>query len=193
MENLLEDIPDRVGVFVSGGADSSLLLYMLCQAGHTCVPLTIDRTTRHHQLPYARTVVDWIQQYYPDQLEDHHIQTVSDDNIVAERRAICDALELEYDIDTWVNGMTKNPPVKLAFDSERDTKRDKDLVWKNGKHLRPFYQLDKRDIVQLYNDMCITELLDISFSCETSDPACGVCWWCEERTWALNEFSANIS
>jgi len=192
IQKILLQVPKKVGVSISGGADSALLLYMLCQAGHECVLLTIDRTSRRHQLPYAKAVVDWIQQYYPDQINTHYIRTVSEDNIEAERRQIKKEIERKHDIDTWLNGMTSNPPVKFDSDNERDTRRDKDLT-KGGdkKTLRPFYNIDKSVVIALYHSMCIEELLDVSFSCEVSDPACGKCWWCEEREWAINEFSTN--
>ena len=191
MENIIADVPKRVGVLVSGGADSALLLYMLCQAGHYCVPLTIDRTSRRHQLIHAVAVIGWVQRQFPGQIARHIIRQVSEDNIKEEREQAKKEIEAEYEIHTWVNGMTKNPPITFDSDQERDTRRDTNLSRRVRNNLKPFYNMDKRHIIELYHSLGIQELLDVSFSCEVSDPACRKCWWCEEREWAINEFSTN--
>lgn len=189
---IFDEIPKRTGMFISGGADSALLLYMLAKAGHYIIPVTIDRTSRHHQLGHAVAVVEWVRLQFPEQILQHHIREVSEDNIESERAIIKKELERDCNIDTWVNGMTNNPPVKFDSDEERDTRRDDNLTkWWGGNNIRPFYNVDKSVIIGLYNKLDLHELLDLSFSCEVSDPACGKCWWCEEREWAINEFSTN--
>ena len=53
-------------------------------------------------------------------------------------------------------------------------------------NLAPFKEVDKRFIVQCYKDFGYESLLKQTNSC--TDPAgnCGECWWCQERTWAIN-------
>lgn len=53
-------------------------------------------------------------------------------------------------------------------------------------NLAPFKEVDKRFIVQCYKDFGYESLLKQTNSC--TDPAgnCGECWWCQERSWAIN-------
>jgi len=53
-------------------------------------------------------------------------------------------------------------------------------------NLAPFKEVDKRFIVQCYKDFGYESLLKQTNSC--TDPAgnCGECWWCQERSWAID-------
>jgi 7-cyano-7-deazaguanine synthase in queuosine biosynthesis len=104
------------------------------------------------------------------------------------------------------SGITTNPPVEIqkAFkwgvlddvEEKRGAKVTKEtsryFVHPEGKEfweLKPFFNLDKRQIAELYNEKKILEeIFPLTRSCEhigTVHGHCGECWWCEERQWAF--------
>jgi hypothetical protein len=146
----------NVAVSVSGGADSALLAYMVCELakGHDVTVHIINHIrmwkTRPWQQHDADQVYNWLfQRFYhttfkrhinfiaPDieygnigpNLTDEYGKKVSGDNI--EQRAYAEFICHKYNVDAYYNGVTRNP--RLAqFDGmrERDIDRNED-----NKHL----------------------------------------------------------
>lgn len=54
-------------------------------------------------------------------------------------------------------------------------------------NLAPYKHVDKRFIVQCYKDFGYEDLIPMTQSCTHPKGNCGVCWWCEERKWALDQ------
>lgn len=52
--------------------------------------------------------------------------------------------------------------------------------------LAPYKHVDKRFVIQCYKDLGYESLLEKTASCTHPAGDCGVCWWCEERKWAIN-------
>lgn len=194
-----EDIkPGPVGLFLSGGADSAVLLYLLAEAEKDLVILTIDRDGRRHQLPHAKKVIAWIQKRFPKvNILQHFIVDIPSGTDNSEIQNIKEntikKLQEEYNFDTWTNAMTLNPKITLTNNHERDVPRDKDFPKWNGNKLRPFHNIDKLSIMHLYHKLDIIDLFDCTISCEVSDPPCNDCWWCQERTWAIEEYGLSTN
>ena len=64
----------------------------------------------------------------------------------------------------------------------------------NEHHLRPFIEMDKIDILKLYLEENILDLLSMTRSCGVPGPGasrCGGCYFCMERSWAATELNIN--
>ena len=146
----------NVAVSVSGGADSALLAYMVCELakGHDVTVHIINHIrmwkTRPWQQHDADQVYNWLfQRFYhttfkrhinfiaPDieygnigpNLTDEYGKKVSGDNI--EQRAYAEFICHKYNVDAYYNGVTRNPRLaQLDGMRERDIDRNED-----NKHL----------------------------------------------------------
>ena len=110
-------------------------------------------------------------------------------------------------IDCHTLGVTANPykdesTLHLFSDEhgwKRDPERDRDGVLKQTflgqdntiKSFRPFTNIDKRGIAELYEHFGLMDtLFPLTKSCEGFTPSwdsphCGKCWWCLERQWGF--------
>ena len=199
-----EMVSEPVGVSVSGGADSALLLYFVLK--YTKFPVHIftyahkDKMLRN---PIASiSVVNKCADLTDNYNLVHHF--------IHRKRGIREelfGLPIEYNrqgiIHTLYTGITKNPPLAvteqfISYNSEH-VNRDPNVVRSTRDEFvyMPWTNLDKRDIARLYRLHNLTEtLLPVTRSCEWTpgnplipDPGmghCGKCWWCQERQWGFN-------
>jgi hypothetical protein len=139
-------------------------------------------------------------------LVDEYGKAVSGDNI--QQRAYAEYICHTQNIDAYYNAVTCNPPL-ADFNGmvERDLVRTED-----NKHLEfmihmgrvashPFRFVDKSWVLKQYRRLGIHELFDLTRSCEGEFegldyrtyipkqfvPQCGNCFWCKERTWAIEQ------
>jgi 7-cyano-7-deazaguanine synthase in queuosine biosynthesis len=60
----------------------------------------------------------------------------------------------------------------------------------NDFHLRPFINMDKVELMDIYIEEDILDLLKITHSCGTViEEHCGECYFCMERIWAANSLN----
>jgi hypothetical protein len=138
---------------------------------------------------------------------DEYGKFVSGDN--AEIRSFAEYICHTENIDCYYNAVTRNPKtVDLeGAMSERniDPEDDNDHLYfmqHMGRYAcHPFRFTDKSWVMQQYKDLDITDLRDITRSCEGTFeqlnytnyqhgmdvPTCGKCFWCRERAWALEQ------
>jgi len=203
------DIPDdisHIGVKCSGGADSTILLYMiikhLMEYNKQNVILSV-LTLAHSLNKYNNSIVSskilhWILEHTKfKNFKTHHILYTEDphsDSVEEQTKKII----LNNQIDFVVSGNTANPLIYVKGLSDTALpERNIDQPRFNGPAIdkdrypgsmfyQPFRQIDKRFIIDMYKIYDVLELFDISKSCTSSDGICGECWWCKEREWALN-------
>lgn len=223
----------NVAIAVSGGADSALLAYLVCQkAKEQNITIHIINhvrcwKTKPWQQYDADRVYNWLFQHFyhatfkrhfnfiaPEleygnigpNLTDEYGKQVSGDNI--QSRAYAEYICKKHNMDAFYNGVTRNPRL-AAFNGMRE--RDIEPTDDN-KHLlemehmgfmvyHPFRFTDKSEIVKMYSSLGITDLLNITRSCEgevaginytnytpgQDVPVCGECFWCKEREWAIEK------
>jgi len=139
-------------------------------------------------------------------LTDEYGKKVSGDNI--QQRAYAEFVCHTNDVDAYYNGVTRNP--RLAqFNGmlERDIERTNDnehleyMIHMGRVACHPFRFVDKSWVVNKYKELGIMDLFDITRSCEGEFedinytnykagqyvPICGECFWCKERTWAIEQ------
>lgn len=139
-------------------------------------------------------------------LTDEYGKKVSGDNI--QQRAYAEYICAAHNIDAYYNAVTRNPrDVNLGGMSERDIDRDSEnahleIMQHMGRWaLHPFRFVEKSWILKQYKDYNITDLFNLTRSCEGTVPGldytnyvngqevptCGECFWCKERAWAIEQ------
>lgn len=63
------------------------------------------------------------------------------------------------------------PPARLPADS-------------GSTVVQPFFSVYKDTVVAIADELDLGDVVSLTNSCIVSDPACGECWWCRERAWA---------
>jgi PP-loop superfamily ATP-utilizing enzyme len=179
------EIPDDCTVahlLFSGGADSTLILYLLAREQlHRknfvvkCYSMNMGKNT----VKYARCkhIITEIEKLFGIKI--HHyatprkyfirdfvaeILTVEDGYVFTGCNKVLDFLEPTNYIEN------DTPPV-----------RGPKL---NDKHLRPFIDMDKSLIIRAYTELNIMNLLDMTYSCGYNHvEPCGSCYFCLEKEW----------
>ena len=213
-------IPDGVrtiGVLMSGGADSSLLCYLLAKQikeqnlDVIIHPISARFAVRPWSYDHAKQVVNFIasnlkcpkvfgKHYYFNVPED---ECKSDDEKKKHFTHITGFLFTNNIIDHLFSGKTKNPSQEVMnnFNDQnpqldRNDPTEKD-IYKAPVETVAWAMVDKRLIVDQYKKYnLINSLLPLTRSCEGDafitenfTKECGECWWCEEREWALKQIN----
>ena len=191
------DIADGpIGISFSGGADSSLLLYILMQnhADQIHVFTCANKLKMYSAAKVSQQVLEYCVDLTGNNNVIHHIWFVKeqdDGNLFGIQHHYQDLgiVTVNY------TAITANPP-KWVTDGFRDfdtqqAARDPTVirpVCSKNKHW-PFINIDKSRISNMYRELDITDrLFPLTRSCESTDISrghCGKCWWCEERQWGF--------
>lgn len=180
------DIPDdctQVNVLVSGGVDSTILLFLLLQQSKVPVK-TFTFAPRNNllndtSLKTVSTVLNWLEKYFTISKIPNRIikkprwirKIVEDVSLIEPGYVYTGCNKVIYDEFTptiYIPGDT--PPVR--GDSFGDI------------HLRPFINIDKIEIIRLYQQYDVLDLLRLTHSCGISSIPCRGCYFCMERRWA---------
>ena len=182
-ENLEERPVKVIGQWMSGGADSSLLAYLLCKEikeqnlDVKFQPLSVRRGRPNNPI-YAEGVVDFIKEdldidfilphevYYPP-LEDSEMTELK---IFWER----DSINFKNNMfQILYSGITSNPPDDAGLpknkERNRDENADRPIESRNGiKHyINPFFQVNKKWEAEVYKDFGLLDtLFPLTYSCE---------------------------
>lgn len=186
-------------ILFSGGLDSTLLLYLhLKQVKLTTYVLTINKTPGL-VAPIAEPIVAWMRNRFGRDDIQHYIlpsdRDISKDTILG----LISPFRDQYPTpDCVYSATTLNPDNDYLREISSEPQRN--IIQKGVSNLdgipwyKPFTHLHKKDIVRIYRDEDITDLMWMTRSCEwtadipTPDPGlghCGQCWWCKERIWGL--------
>jgi len=163
---------EKVGFLVSGGFDSSLLLYICCSLKKEFslnTEFKIFTVPRHDDSKtHANRVVGFMSKFFNMKF-DTHIVVLS---------GIKEALKL---VDLVLIGDNKNPD-HMPGGSLRPKAVSKTI-------LQPFFNYTKKDIIELAIKVdIIKEISVISHTCNSSKTLkCSKCYPCRERAWAFAE------
>jgi 7-cyano-7-deazaguanine synthase in queuosine biosynthesis len=166
----------KVGIFVSGGFDSALLLYLCCEFDNSneFTIFVIDRPNK--SLHFNNIVLDWINKKFNKNLKAILIGNKDAHHSVQVKLAVIDSIK--FPLDVVLLGDTANPK-ELPPGPNRGKST-------SSRVLRPFYEFTKDQLVKIALKFNVGELLDITGTCgEGKIPECGMCWPCQEKKWAL--------
>ena len=206
-------IPDAVNTIlfnISGGADSAILLYILCDylqkqkrdVKINCLTLSFDRRYRWQNKRAANIIEYVISNLNFYNIKNHH---------TIYHHGFSDVPLNAYQKDQWIEGKfdilmggnTANP----RWDTDIETKdgnrvnlwttncptiegRNQDnidqWIYRDGYgYYSPFANVDKRFVADMYIQYGVEDLLTLTRSCcsdiPDTEPPCGVCWSCAER------------
>ena len=202
----LDEIPvyDKpVGVMVSGGADSALLLYILLQKYQSTIQ--IFTIANHKKFNYnAKAAIDVISkciELTKNNNVEHHIfhRFIQQDSDFEDIPKLYQERNL---VNKVFHGITANPPTEIVntFPDEQSVNdirlRNPDIIKdecpKDSHFILPWVNINKKDIYYHYKNLGLLEsLYPITRSCESiidlGPGHCGKCWWCYERQWAFGK------
>jgi hypothetical protein len=175
----------RIGVMLSGGADSAILLYLLALerklegSGQELVPFTVARPDGAWN--YVKPIVDKVNSMLGTSIADpiqvgnpelHHSQQGRSGELEAREK---------YNIDHFYYGSQQHPPVPMPGDYPKRP----DKIELPGTTI-PFALVDKRHTLGLYEAFDVWSLIELTHSCTAlTKGRCGECYNCVERAWAL--------
>lgn len=205
----------KLGIQLSGGADSSLLLYILTQYKKnyrpevSIVPMTVQGADRNYQLNFSTRVISIVQDLTGVEISTPVVTEPVPGQLITTTREITIRSSLLNGVfDCCFSGITKNPPKFLCekweaensaavpdptrFEENKTTRFD--TVCSNGKRFnsyRPFANHNKQAIAEIYNQFGLMDcLFPYTMSCTKpstlNDLHCeDLCFWCKERKWGF--------
>lgn len=189
-----------IGITMSGGADSSLLLYLLMKNTNNLVhiyTLANNHRGRSNAIISANVIEKIVQLTNHSNIE-HHIRYVSEQTTSNFSDFAKNAHALGI-ITAFYTGVTANPPKDIGdqflgekYNTQyilRDPQIHREVI--NDHIITPFTNINKRDIAEIYkNQDLVDTLYPLTRSCEIASKInylghCGNCWWCRERIWGF--------
>jgi 7-cyano-7-deazaguanine synthase in queuosine biosynthesis len=166
-----------IGMFLSGGMDSALLLYLLAQQSNKIKIFTIPKYDGAEH--YVGPIVTWINNKLGCNLPEPIL--IGNPKVNHKMQVNTGLIKVYNSCDVFYFAGNSYPEDILPNGPSR-TER------KNPKEQQPFFHLYKTDIVKMYVQYDLMELLSLTHTCtEQSIGRCNECWQCKERAWAFKE------
>ena len=197
----------KVGVSVSGGADSGLLLYILMKYGKfdihvfTCASKEKNRVAPKVVTEVISKCIDLTNFKNKVYHHVHYVDVQTLDTLFADIKIINSRLGLPV----IYTGITNNPgeDVMEGFKNKNNglnAIRNPDKIkptsrafTTNTKIYTPMFNINKIKVREIYDELGIRNVLfPVTRSCESTTLTqghCGECWWCEERLWAFGSLA----
>tara|TARA_B110000902_G_C14093618_1_gene507858 strand:- start:73 stop:738 length:666 start_codon:yes stop_codon:yes gene_type:complete len=198
----------KLGIKISGGADSALVAYMLAKYAEAerpdlkIYPITGVSEKKPFQEIFSKQVIIKIQSLVNYTFSTHITGAVrSDINYVADQDTLVRYAYNSYGLQAHYAGITANPSAEQApelvdpseFNSDWYNDRQRGLEKKSytsGRSTRPLINTDKQGVYEHYVTLGILEdIFPLTRSCETHtldfSTHCGTCWFCAERQWGF--------
>lgn len=187
MDIYVNDNWQRIGISLSGGADSALLSYLVLEKTDADIYFTTQIRmwkTRPWQRFIAKNVVSWfksrfnnkiehIEGFIPPEMEEPNTTYITDEygKLKPGNRIILRShnewVAHTYNLDAWFSGVTKNPKDVPGGLIDRDNgELPIYLKHMNVDVFHPFVYTTKDRIIEQYYKNDIKDLLDITRSCE---------------------------
>jgi len=203
---------NKIGIKLSGGADSAIVLYMLAkyimeERGPENIELhviTCNSVEKMFQVHHAKKVMNKVSELTGITYTKHHTAEVSaetDESYIGGQRELMNLLYMTGVIECNLNGVTAIPHPDDCHEMneglvgqiiDERVRNGNIKPHMSGKAFRPLINVDKRGVAELYQSLGVEEeLYPITRSCEGNrdtnniEHQCGECWPCRERKWAF--------
>lgn len=202
-DDIILSLPDGpIGISFSGGADSTILLYLALKQLRKyklhlfTLGLGFRDLNEYHKTSKVLTKVCDLTKNYNVQ---HHFTLISDISEAEDMFRTPYEFALKHNIISAILcGGNANPPYEVLKDNDfltsdngkppLDADRSPDIkrpIKENAVLYTPLTNLNKQEIFKIYDDNgVLEELLPVTQSC-WAIPECGKCWHCFERNWGL--------
>lgn len=183
----------RIGVMLSGGADSAVLLYLVClerrmdRSTQEIIPFTVARPDGAWD--YVKPIVEWVRnklnltvEQLPDPIK------VGDPTVHHSQQGRTGEYEArtKYNIEHIFYGSQAHPDRALIELPGEYPSRPASVELPGTTC--PFALVDKRHTLSLYDIFDIWPLIELTHSCTAlTQGRCGECYNCKEREWALGQ------
>jgi hypothetical protein len=173
---------DKIGVFLSGGTDSALMLYYLRrETDNEIYPITVPK--HDGAVNYIGNIIHWVETKLDKKIESpiiignpnlYHAHILGDAIHKCFNHNLCDIYYVGD--NTYPADILPNGPSRMKV--------------KNQKVIYPLFDIYKTDILSTYVKLNILELLEFTHSCTAqSIGRCNNCWQCRERNWAFEQLN----
>ena len=172
----------KIGVMLSGGMDSALLLYLILQHKPRYLELEVYNVPnpKDNARYFSNKVIDWIEKNLgcpPINITNLESKNLSPSTLIFQPGILRKGL-----VDRLYSASNQNPPHLLEGAPWR---RSPYLIQEDNSHF-PFITLYKKHILEIYLKYNIIDLAYITSSCtESTDLRCNTCFQCKERAWAF--------
>jgi tRNA(Ile)-lysidine synthase TilS/MesJ len=188
MELYLKSDWKKIGISLSGGADSALLSFLICSNSTAEIHFTNQIRmwrTRPWQEYIADQVIDWFKKRFknkfylhrnliPPELEEPRSPLIEDEygKMKPGNRIILrshnEYIAKKYKLNAIYAGLNKNPDITIPGELEdRNEVRLSPFYVHNGTAIcHPFINITKDKIIKEYYKYNILDLLDLTRSCE---------------------------
>lgn len=175
----------EVAVLASGGADSTLLLWLMSKANLNIRTFTVDRY--NGPIPFAFDSIRRLNALGCNIPEPIILEKRTEENLDRISYALTDITTI-YKLFPVFTGTTQPPPIETGISQIRPHNQTT-YMSTNGKEAMPFINLTKAHVIEFYYYEGIEELLPHTHSCghKTGGGACGECFNCRERLWAFEQ------
>lgn len=199
-EDISVQLPNGpVGISFSGGADSSLLVYLamsqLSTPIHLITTTVLDRDDSHEKT--TTDVANKLLEITGFRDIHYHFNRQPDSMTgISTLFDLCkDLLYKDRVVNCILTGVTANPPKTVLEQFNNSTVEADEREANNNRSLRrgvgwynPLTNLNKQDICKIYHHHNLLDsVFPLTKSCWTAygEPPCNNCWFCEEREWGL--------
>lgn len=198
----------RIGLKISGGADSAIVGYILAKyiteekPDTVIVPITVEQEGKAFQIIFAKRIIEYYRSVFGNIFTEHKTMfspTPEHENYITVQEQLTKQLYADKEIQFHFAGITLNPPVGAipAHIYEQGWKDPPDRIrtstvkniYQDSRCL-PLINFDKKDVAELYDYYGVRDtLFPLTRSCEqyTEDFSqhCDNCWFCAERKWGF--------
>ena len=197
----------KIGIKLSGGADSSIVCYMLAKYAKeerpdiTIYPITGISLAKPYQEIFAKRVIDKIEGLLDYKFGEHIAESVRNDHYIVDQTKIVEKAYNKLNLDMHFAGITANPepddapelfldPTALPSDDRSKKQIKRPQTTPSSSTWYPLINVDKKGVKEHYERLGVLDtLFPITRSCEdiTTDFSshCGKCWFCLERKWGF--------
>ena len=198
----------KVGIKISGGADSAIVAYMLAKFvaeernDIRITPITVNHEGKAYQEIFAKGIIKHLTGVFGDIYDEHQVGYCPEGSQYISSQA--EFVKSLYDnkiIEAHYVGITRNPPNEamdiIGWNGPADDRSPGETLRPtvNGDNtsFKPLVNIDKKGVAELYSTLNVLDtLFPLTRSCEdfTDDFSkhCGECWFCKERYWGFDRY-----